>query len=179
MSALSIFGNGVAIRERDSEGEFHDRCFTQNPFNADWYEERPADMSYKAWKDSLFADAPGSIEINGTRYPRAIFRELGCGFPELIGQILRVDKKEGGLVTATRFDGSNSMVQAAQARGEDATGLCTAREFAEVLLENEPIGPPNRHFPYGTHKGEMFFAHKGKRYNVEMVVTKVEDIKDG
>jgi hypothetical protein len=41
--------------------------------------------------------------IEGTRYSNYLFRELGCSFPSMVGQVLRVDKKEDGLVTVTRL----------------------------------------------------------------------------
>lgn len=44
-----------------------------------------------------------SIEIEGTKYSGILFRELGCSFPNMIGQILRIDKKENGTVTVTRL----------------------------------------------------------------------------
>ena len=45
-----------------------------------------------------------SIEIEGTRYSGTLFREFACSFPNMIGQILRIDRKEDGLVTVTRLD---------------------------------------------------------------------------
>jgi hypothetical protein len=42
-----------------------------------------------------------TITIEGTRYSGHVFRELG--FPGMIGQVLRIDKKESGTVTATRL----------------------------------------------------------------------------
>lgn len=45
-----------------------------------------------------------SIKIEGTRYAGNLFRELGCNFPAMIGQILKVEKKEDGMVTVTRLD---------------------------------------------------------------------------
>lgn len=47
-----------------------------------------------------------SIEIEGTRYSGTLFREFACSFPNMIGQILRVDKKDNGLVTVTRLEES-------------------------------------------------------------------------
>ena len=44
------------------------------------------------------------IEIEGTRYHGSLFRELGCGFPAMVGQTIRIDKKENGLVTVTRLE---------------------------------------------------------------------------
>lgn len=43
------------------------------------------------------------VEIEGTRYSGDLFREFACSFPNMIGQILRIDKKENGLVTVTRL----------------------------------------------------------------------------
>ena len=43
------------------------------------------------------------LEVEGTVYTGDFFRELGCNFPEIVGQILRVDKKESGVVTLTRL----------------------------------------------------------------------------
>lgn len=45
-----------------------------------------------------------SVTIEGTRYAPGFFREFGCSFPKMVGQILRIDKKEDGLVTVTRID---------------------------------------------------------------------------
>ena len=46
----------------------------------------------------------GSVTIEGTRYAPEFFRELGCSFPEMVGQTLRIDKKEDGMVTVTRIN---------------------------------------------------------------------------
>ena len=43
------------------------------------------------------------IVIEGTTYSGCFFRELGCSFPAMIGQVLRVDRKDGGVVTVTRL----------------------------------------------------------------------------
>jgi len=43
------------------------------------------------------------IEIEGTKYSGHFFRELGCNFPSMVGQVLRIDKKENGLVHVTRL----------------------------------------------------------------------------
>ncbi len=43
-------------------------------------------------------------EIEGTMYSNFLFKELGCSFPDNIGQVLRVDKKEDGVVTVTRLN---------------------------------------------------------------------------
>lgn len=45
-----------------------------------------------------------TIEIEGTRYSGVLFREFGCFFADKIGQILRVEKKENGVVTVKRID---------------------------------------------------------------------------
>jgi len=44
-----------------------------------------------------------SIEIEGTRYSGAFFRELGCNFPDMVGQTVVVEKKEDKTVTLTRL----------------------------------------------------------------------------
>jgi len=41
--------------------------------------------------------------IEGTRYANIFFRNFGCSFPGMVGQTLRIDKKEDGLVTVTRI----------------------------------------------------------------------------
>lgn len=41
--------------------------------------------------------------IEGTRYSNNFFREFGCGFPNMVGQVLRIDKKEDGVVIVTRL----------------------------------------------------------------------------
>ena len=43
------------------------------------------------------------IEIEGTRYSGQFFRELGCNFLSMVGQVLRIDKKENGIITVTRL----------------------------------------------------------------------------
>lgn len=45
-----------------------------------------------------------TIVIEGTRYSADFFRNLGCNFPAMVGQVLRVDKKEDGVVTVTRLE---------------------------------------------------------------------------
>jgi len=44
-----------------------------------------------------------TIEIEGTRYSGALFRELGCSFPTLVGQTIKIIRKENGLVTIERM----------------------------------------------------------------------------
>jgi len=44
-----------------------------------------------------------SIEIEGTRYSSQFFREQGCNFKSMVGQVLRIDKKENGVLTVTRL----------------------------------------------------------------------------
>jgi len=43
------------------------------------------------------------IEIEGTRYSGWFFRKLGCNFPSMVGQVLKIDKKESGIITVTRL----------------------------------------------------------------------------
>lgn len=44
-----------------------------------------------------------TITIYGTIYSRELFKEFGCSFPDMVGQVLRVDKKEDGIITLTRL----------------------------------------------------------------------------
>jgi hypothetical protein len=44
-----------------------------------------------------------TIEIEGTLYSAHLFRTLGCSFPNMIGQVFRIDEKENGCVTVTRL----------------------------------------------------------------------------
>lgn len=44
-----------------------------------------------------------TIEIEGTVYSASLFRELGCDFPDDVGQLLKVIKKEDGVVTVKRI----------------------------------------------------------------------------
>lgn len=60
-----------------------------------------------------------------------------------------------------RITGTNPMIQAALDAGEDATGLCTVREWAKVLL--------GRDDPY-TGTGLMTFMLDGKRVLVDTTV---------
>lgn len=69
----------------------------------------------------------------------------------------------------------------AQAKEEDAIGLCTVREFAEMIMTSG-FGHSNNVTTQlldskGRPWGEMSFTHKGKKYNVEMVVTNCEEVK--
>ena len=70
---------------------------------------------------------------------------------------------------------ANPMIAEALAKGEDATGLCTVRECAETLY----MSSFSKEYPFGKRRNitELDFTHKGKRYNVEMIVTKVEDMQ--
>ena len=43
----------------------------------------------------------GSVTIEGTRYAPIFFREFGCSFPKMVGQVLRIDKKDGDMLTVT------------------------------------------------------------------------------
>jgi len=52
-----------------------------------------------------------TIEIEGTKYAGMLFRELGCSFPNMVGQVLRIDQKKDKTVTVTRLD-----------RGREQTG---------------------------------------------------------
>lgn len=44
-----------------------------------------------------------TIEIEGTTYSANFFRELGCSFRNMVGQVLRIDCKENKRVTVTRM----------------------------------------------------------------------------
>lgn len=44
-----------------------------------------------------------TVSIEGTKYSADLFRELGCSFPNMIGQVLRIEKKDDGIVTVTRL----------------------------------------------------------------------------
>ena len=44
-----------------------------------------------------------SIVIEGTTYSGKLFRELGCNFAEMVGQTLKVVRKENGTVTVARI----------------------------------------------------------------------------
>jgi hypothetical protein len=48
-----------------------------------------------------------TIMIEGTRYSGDLFRELGCNFPSMVGDIIRIDEKEDGLVTITKMETKN------------------------------------------------------------------------
>ena len=48
----------------------------------------------------------------------------------------------------------------------DRTGLCTVRDFAQAIHEG------------GVTASEMWFDHLGKRWNVELHVTRVADLQD-
>lgn len=48
-----------------------------------------------------YDEATDTVVIEGTRYAGLLFRELGCSFPNMVGQVLRIDKKENGVVTFT------------------------------------------------------------------------------
>jgi len=60
-----------------------------------------------------------TIEIEGTRYSGIFFRELGCSFPAMVGQILRIDKKEDGVITVTRLYDTMCTTSGEVANGED------------------------------------------------------------
>ena len=45
-----------------------------------------------------------TIEIEGTKYAGSLFRELGCSFPSMVGQVIRVEQKKEGTVTVRRID---------------------------------------------------------------------------
>lgn len=44
------------------------------------------------------------IEIEGIRYSGLLFREFG--FHAMIGEVLRIDKREDGVLTVTRVEGA-------------------------------------------------------------------------
>ena len=45
----------------------------------------------------------GTVTIAGTHYAPDLFENLSCGFPAMVGQVLRIDKKKDGIVTVTRL----------------------------------------------------------------------------
>jgi len=68
---------------------------------------------------------------------------------------------------------------------KDATGLCTVRDWAQAVVEGNILAaystnvgfvPPSTLMKPGKvcPWGEMTFTHKGRRFSVEMVVTKAE-----
>ncbi len=54
----------------------------------------------------------GDVTIEGTRYSAALFEEMGCNFPHMVGQILRIDKKEEQTITVTRLTDLEELAQA-------------------------------------------------------------------
>lgn len=82
-----------------------------------------------------------------------------------------------------------SITANATVENEDTTGLCAVREWVDAIIEggiragfNEHEGfvPPLRVGPLGFTPlwGEMSFVKDGKRYNVEAVITRIEDDPD-
>ena len=68
--------------------------------------------------------------------------------------------------------GANPMITSALAAGEDTTGLCTVREWAEMAIApcaQNPLGQEGL-------KHEMAFISNGLRYVVEMTVTQCENV---
>jgi len=45
-----------------------------------------------------------TIEIEGTKYNLGFFKEFSCNFPSMVGQIIKVVKKENDVVTLVRLD---------------------------------------------------------------------------
>ena len=41
--------------------------------------------------------------INGTKYANHLFESFGVTFSSMIGQVLRIDKREDGVITITRL----------------------------------------------------------------------------
>ena len=87
----------------------------------------------------------------------------------------------GGVNYLQRCEKCSAMRRADRVWVADTTGLCTGREWAETLFDTRgdisrwnPMGIADH--PLGNRgAGEMSFTHKGKRYVVEMVVTRCED----
>lgn len=59
----------------------------------------------------------------------------------------------------------NPMIADALSLDEDATGLCTVRELAEMTMNIA-----------SNQISELSFEHKGKRYNIELKVTRCEKV---
>jgi hypothetical protein len=47
------------------------------------------------------------IEIEGTKYSGGLFRQFGLKFPGNVGNVLRIDKMEDGVITVTRINPSD------------------------------------------------------------------------
>ena len=73
----------------------------------------------------IYDPVTDTIEIEGTAYSGCLFRELGCNIPSTAGQILRVGKKEGGVVTVIRL----------KKPSDYETGMGTSEMMWEMLSE--------------------------------------------
>ena len=64
----------------------------------------------------IFNQLNDSITIEGTVFSGSFFRD-GLGINAMIGQILRIDKHENGVVTVTRMDDFDPMRKRPQTKG--------------------------------------------------------------
>jgi len=80
-----------------------------------------------------------TVTIEGTRYAACLFEELGCGFPSMVGQVLRVDKKEDGLVTVTHLYGIEKLAASHQRLVEAVKKLNAVHcKISQVVMQSIP-----------------------------------------
>jgi len=92
---------------------------------------------------------------------------------------------DGGLKDYYAIGSAKPMIADALTQGLDTTGLGTVRDWAEAILEHPIYGEysatgfvPPQPGSKGVMWDEMSFEHKGKRYTVETIVTKVEEVSE-
>lgn len=90
-----------------------------------------------------------TIEIFGTRYSVAVFQALGCDFPASVGHVLRVDKKQDGVVTVTRLPAfervdPDLVTRASNAHALDRTLLSVALDLLLRTFVAAANGNPGR-----------------------------------
>ena len=88
--------------------------------------------------------------------------DADCGFPEdeVLPDVFRA------MISAAPVHGApTTALQQALSDGKDTSGLCTVREFAQHVHEA------------GAAESELYFEHEGRRWNVELRITRVVDVK--
>ena len=68
---------------------------------------------------------------------------------------------------------ANPMIEEALKQKKDTTGLCTLRELSSYLINNRDMTDPESF--RNKMWTELYFEHEGRKINVEVKVTRVEE----
>ena len=102
------------------------------------------------------------IAVGGALLSRLLYSyDVVGGWPddEVLPDVFRA------MLSAAPVHGApTTALQQALSDGKDTSGLCTVREFAQYVHEA------------GAAESELYFDHEGRRWNVELRITRVVDV---